>query len=471
MDGLLTYGGWGDWCPPAGCRACWTKEDGSTSALTSTTEDVGGKPSLKSENSVIVSSFYYISELRIVAEYAGILGKTADQAKYAALAEAAGVAFNKHFYNAANKTYDEKRTCGEYLSPQTKISLAAALDLIPPVDYDAVIDTLVDDVAAQGWHLNVGIVGIKYLLPTLSAAGRGDVALMIAQVRTPPSYIYMVEQGATTLWETWTGTQYQPVASRNHIMFGSNSDWYYKFLAGITMAKNTRGWQQLVLRPEVWNAKRGVSVCANLSSTEGSIDTPRGIISAAWSCLPQGGGGPAGTCAEVAEKGSAHLRCSTGVIKSVDFASYGTPKGSCASGFSANSTCSAPTTKAVVEGMCVGKPSCLVPALTATFGADPCWDTLKQLAVKVTCGGGAPPPSSLTPVFEYSVVVPTGSTAQVVLPQFGSKAATVAETAGAVWKAGAYVPGVSGVTGASVDTAGNVAISTGSGAFTFTVYA
>ena len=34
------------------------------------------------------------------------------------------------------------------------------------------------------------------------------------------------------LWETWTGTTYQPVASRNHIMFGSNSDWYYKYLAG-----------------------------------------------------------------------------------------------------------------------------------------------------------------------------------------------------------------------------------------------
>ena len=32
-------------------------------------------------------------------------------------------AFNKHFYKAANHTYDEDRTCGEYLSPQTKISL------------------------------------------------------------------------------------------------------------------------------------------------------------------------------------------------------------------------------------------------------------------------------------------------------------------------------------------------------------
>lgn len=195
LDGLLTYGGWGDWCPPSGCKACWNKSpDGERAAPGSRPASVGGTPSLTSENSVIVSSFYYISELRVVAEYAGILGKTADQQKYSQLAEAASVAFNKHFYRPAEKTYDENRTCGEYLSPQTKISLAAALDLIPAADYDAVIDTLVDDVAANGWHLNVGIVGIKYLLPTLSAAGRGDVALMIAQARTPPSYIYMVEQ-------------------------------------------------------------------------------------------------------------------------------------------------------------------------------------------------------------------------------------------------------------------------------------
>merc|ERR1719460_2429139 len=125
------------------------------------------------------------------------------------------------------------------------ISLAAALDLIPEADYAEVIDNLV-----------------------------GDVALMIAQARTPPSYIYMVEQGATTLWETWTGTQYQPTASRNHIMFGSNSDWYFKFLAGLQMRPGTRGWQQLSLKPEVYNARRGVSICANLSSTQGSIETP-----------------------------------------------------------------------------------------------------------------------------------------------------------------------------------------------------
>ena len=72
----------------------------------------------------------------------------------------------------------------------------------------------------------VAVARIKYLLPTLSRNGRADVALIVAQQRTPPSYVYMVEQGATTLWETWTSTRYAPgmsnhtmgVPSWNHIM-------------------------------------------------------------------------------------------------------------------------------------------------------------------------------------------------------------------------------------------------------------
>ena len=71
-----------------------------------------------------------------------------------------------------------------------------------------VVTTLIDDIAAHGYHLNTGIVGIKFLLPVLCEEGYPDVALMIAQQRTPPSYVYMVQQGATTLWETWESTQY-----------------------------------------------------------------------------------------------------------------------------------------------------------------------------------------------------------------------------------------------------------------------
>jgi hypothetical protein len=81
----------------------------------------------------------------------------------------------------------------------------------------------------------------SYLFEALSEAGRTDVALQMAQTRTFPGWVYMVcssfifphlpvficavavaqaLQGATTIWETWYGSQYQQDASWNHIMFG-----------------------------------------------------------------------------------------------------------------------------------------------------------------------------------------------------------------------------------------------------------
>ena len=56
---------------------------------------------------MLVSSFYYLSQLRIVSTYAGILGKAADEKKYADLATTVAADFNKHFFSAANATYEE----------------------------------------------------------------------------------------------------------------------------------------------------------------------------------------------------------------------------------------------------------------------------------------------------------------------------------------------------------------------------
>ena len=66
------------------------------------------------------------------------------------------------------------------------------------------------------------------------------------------------------------------------VQFGTNSEYYYKYLAGLTQSDASRGWQHLVLHPQVFNPYRNVSICANLSSVQASIVTPRGVLSGAW---------------------------------------------------------------------------------------------------------------------------------------------------------------------------------------------
>ena len=85
------------------------------------------------------------------------------------------------------------------------------------------------------------------------------------------------------------------------------------------------------------------------------------------------------------------LACPGGSFTAVTFASYGSPTcgaGACA--FSANSSCSAPTSVSVVEQACLGRESCSIPVGVSTFGKDPCPGVYKFLAASLVGSGCAP---------------------------------------------------------------------------------
>lgn len=100
------------------------------------------------------------------------------------------------------------------------------------------------------------------------------------------------------------------------------------------------------------------------------------------------------TCGEVNENWPSQptltLQCAFGFLKTITFASYGMPLGTCSSGFSINASCNAPTTMGVVTSLCVGQPFCTIPAYREAYGTDPCPNEGKRLAVSATCSTPAP---------------------------------------------------------------------------------
>jgi hypothetical protein len=80
---------------------------------------------------------------------------------------------------------------------------------------------------------------------------------------------------------------------------------------------------------------------------------------------------------------NAFISCDEGIIDKIVFASYGTPTGSCETGF-AIGTCNSASSLDIVKQMCVGKNSCTVSASNSVFG-DPCYGTLKRLGILATC--------------------------------------------------------------------------------------
>lgn len=97
------------------------------------------------------------------------------------------------------------------------------------------------------------------------------MALEVAKQSTYPGYGYWLENGLTTLPEEWSGEN-----SHNHQMFGSISEYFYKYLAGIQspMEGNTSaGYQHIHLQPFIPDG---------LNAVKASVETVAGTIVSDW---------------------------------------------------------------------------------------------------------------------------------------------------------------------------------------------
>jgi hypothetical protein len=240
-------------------------------------------------------------------------------------------------------------------------------------------------------------------------------------------------------------------------MYGGFGSWLYTTVGGLDRMPGSRGWTNLLINP-------AVSASPNVTSASTSIDTPVGLAAVEWTTdVPNNG-----QCGFVAENSVLNLTCitkdgSAGTFTAVNFASFGTPAGSCPN-FSAGA-CNSNNSVSVVTSLCVGKSTCSIPATNTQFGGDPCVNTPKSLAVSLTG-------NCLQIQYQVSPTVPVGSQANVMVDLTGASASavTVYEGTSVVWTNGAFVPGVPGVTGATASPDGtSLLVTTGSGNYKFSV--
>jgi alpha-L-rhamnosidase len=208
------------------------------------------------------TAFYYFN-VKLFAQLAKSLGRSHDAAEAETRAERIKTAFNKKFLQPGTGRYDT--------ATQAAQAFALYHGLVPLVEQPRALDILVRDVAAHNGHLTTGIFGTKYLLAALSAAGRADVAYDIVNQRTFPGWGYMLDHGATTLWEHWEFSD--NTYSHNHPMFGSVSEWFYKTLAGIQPAPDAVGFDRIIIKPEP---------VGDLKWVKASYDSVRGQVVSEW---------------------------------------------------------------------------------------------------------------------------------------------------------------------------------------------
>ena len=213
----------------------------------------------------LVSTAYYSEFLRIAAEVAAMQGEADVAARYNALRGEVREAFNTTYFDAAAGLYRDP-AAGEYL--QTANVLPLAFGLVPEGRAADVAASLAADVAVHGGNLFTGIVGTRYILQALCAAGLADVAFGIVSQTDNPSWGEWIGLGYTALSESWGSS----IRSLAHHMFGSVGQWFIEDLAGLE--GRAPGYAEIEFRPEVPST--------GLDSAEAFHDSVRGRIASRW---------------------------------------------------------------------------------------------------------------------------------------------------------------------------------------------
>lgn len=208
----------------------------------------------------VTSTGYYYRDTLIVAKTAELLGKTQEASDYYALAESIKKGFLEKFYNPMTGLIAN--------GSQTAQSCALYQGLTTPENHDRILTNLLSTVQNSKGHIDTGILGAKYLLNGLLENGRADIAYQVASQKTLPSWGYWIENGATTLYESWRDTD-----SRNHIMYGDILAWMYKALAGIVPETEHPGFSHFTLKPYP---------VGDLTSAKAEYRSIRGLIESDW---------------------------------------------------------------------------------------------------------------------------------------------------------------------------------------------
>ncbi|RYG39660.1 hypothetical protein EON81_00220 [bacterium] len=247
-DGTLPATSFGDWC------------DAST--MDGKTIDHGSTPR------ELISTAYQYNNCRIVARLAKLAGEKSDEADFSRWAEELKAAFNQKFFDPTRGSYLGETQCGYVL--------ALKFGLVPDEYREKVIANLVDDIMVKhDGHLTVGLIGMQWLMQTLTEVGHPEVAWTLATQTTRPSWGYMLSKGATTIWERWDYDTRDPgMNSENLLIQAGNLDaWFYQTLAGIDYDPAKGGFKRFSIRPHV---------LGDLTWAKAHFDSPYGRIESAW---------------------------------------------------------------------------------------------------------------------------------------------------------------------------------------------
>ena len=240
---IVNYSYYGDWAGPAGCCV---GEDGARSAVTP---------------GIFMSTGYYYYNAVLLARFANLLGKNDEAEEYCALASSIKSAMLDKWLDGENAVMAT--------GSQACQAFSLWLGLFPEEMADKAAAVMRNDLVARDYAVTTGNLCSRYLVDMLFEYGYQDDAYALLTREEYPSFGYMIQNEATTIWERYELKKSSGMNSHNHPMYGAVGYCFYAYLTGIKL----RDARHAVIKP--YMPKK-------LLSAQASVETCMGDITVRW---------------------------------------------------------------------------------------------------------------------------------------------------------------------------------------------
>lgn len=171
-----------------------------------------------------VSTAYTAYVLGIMAEIAEELGQTEDETAFRTCSEGCKRAYQVLVENE-DFSLDTDR--------QAQLVRPLAFGLLNEKQEKYAKKRLIQALGHYGWRLGTGFLSTPLILDVLAEYDL-DAAYRLLENEEMPGWLFMPKKGATTIWESWEGTEAQGgIASLNHYSKGAACEWLFATMCGI----------------------------------------------------------------------------------------------------------------------------------------------------------------------------------------------------------------------------------------------
>uniref|UniRef100_UPI0032171BC8 family 78 glycoside hydrolase catalytic domain n=1 Tax=uncultured Draconibacterium sp. TaxID=1573823 RepID=UPI0032171BC8 len=189
----------------------------------------------------VTGTGHYLECARIMKTFAALMGDKENEVYFEKLAnKLSHIMLEKFWRNSFERATNK----------QTLFATLLYYNVIPEKEVPAAVDSLMHALSeAPSGHFNTGIFGTKFILEALSKVGYADKVFEIVNSTAYPGWGFMIDRGATTIWESWNESVVLGSHSNCHPMFGSVTEWFYRWLGGIRIIDDYPGFERFVIAP------------------------------------------------------------------------------------------------------------------------------------------------------------------------------------------------------------------------------